>query len=75
LLLGFDRAFPDRQEFRHSEGNSAAHLKASAVGSSVTLIVQDGAPLLGVWQGVHFCEFDGPRRRQYYVKTARDAYA
>ncbi|MDR3164774.1 MAG: secondary thiamine-phosphate synthase enzyme YjbQ [Synergistaceae bacterium] len=73
FLLGFDAAFPDRPEFRHSEGNSAAHLKTGVVGSSVTLIVRDGAPLLGVWQGVYFCEFDGPRRRQYYVKATRDA--
>ncbi|MDR1615629.1 MAG: secondary thiamine-phosphate synthase enzyme YjbQ [Syntrophomonadaceae bacterium] len=69
LLLGLDRAFPDRPEFRHMEGNSAAHLKASAIGSSVTLIIKGGAPLLGTWQGVYFCEFDGPRRRQYYVKV------
>jgi secondary thiamine-phosphate synthase enzyme len=73
LLLGFDRAFPDRPEFRHSEGNSAAHLKASVVGLSATLIIQDGSPLLGTWQGIYFCEFDGPRRRQYYVKIMGDS--
>jgi secondary thiamine-phosphate synthase enzyme len=73
LLLGFDSALPDRLEFRHCEGNSAAHLKASVVGSSATLIVRDGAPLLGTWQGVYFCEFDGPRRRQYYVKVTGGA--
>jgi secondary thiamine-phosphate synthase enzyme len=68
LLHGLDRAFPDRTAFRHSEGNSAAHLKAGCVGSSVTLIVENGEPVLGPWQGVYFCEFDGPRRRTYYVK-------
>lgn len=68
LLLGLDRAYPDRGEFRHSEGNSAAHLKASAVGSSATIIIRDGKALLGTWQGVYFCEFDGPRRRTFYVK-------
>jgi secondary thiamine-phosphate synthase enzyme len=68
LLLGLSRAFPDRPEFRHAEGNAAAHLKASCVGSSATLIVRDGRLLLGVWQGVYFCEFDGPRTRQFYVK-------
>jgi len=68
LLRGFDKAFPDRAEFRHSEGNSAAHLKASAVGSSVTIIVDNGKPLLGTWQGVYFCEFDPPRSRKFYVK-------
>jgi len=68
LLLGLDKAFPDRSEFRHAEGNSAAHLKASCIGSSVTLIVEKGTPILGTWQGVYFCEFDGPRERKYHVK-------
>ena len=70
ILYGLSRAFPDRSEFRHAEGNSAAHLKASCIGSSVTLIVENGAPLLGAWQGVYFCEFDGPRERKYHVMTA-----
>ena len=68
LLYGFDKTFPDRPEFRHAEGNSAAHLKASCIGSSVTLIVENGLPLLGTWQGIYFCEFDGPRERQYHIK-------
>lgn len=68
LLHGLDKAFPDRPEFRHSEGNSAAHLKSACIGASVTLIVENGAPLLGTWQGVYFCEFDGPRTRKYFVK-------
>ncbi|MDR2532683.1 MAG: secondary thiamine-phosphate synthase enzyme YjbQ [Oscillospiraceae bacterium] len=68
MLLGLDKAYPDRKEFRHMEGNSAAHLKASAVGSSVNIIISDGRLLLGTWQGVYFCEFDGPRNRTFYVK-------
>jgi len=68
LLLGLDRAFPDRAEFRHAEGNSAAHLKASAVGSSALVIIDGGKPLLGTWQGVYFCEFDPPRERTFFVK-------
>jgi secondary thiamine-phosphate synthase enzyme len=72
LLLGLAEAFPDRPGFRHAEGNSAAHLKASCLGSSVTLIVESGAPKLGVWQGVYFCEFDGPRERRYHLKIMRD---
>ncbi len=68
LLYGLDKTFPDRPEFRHAEGNSAAHLKASCIGSSVTLIVENGLPLLGTWQGIYFCEFDGPRERQYLIK-------
>lgn len=68
LLLGLDAAFPDRAVFRHGEGNSAAHLKSSCVGASETIIVTGGRPLLGTWQGVYFCEFDGPRQRRYFVK-------
>jgi secondary thiamine-phosphate synthase enzyme len=69
LLHGLDKAFPDRPEFRHAEGNSAAHLKAGCIGASLTLIVEKGEPVLGTWQGVYFCEFDGPRNRTYHVKT------
>lgn len=69
MLLGLDRAYPDRPEFRHMEGNSSAHLKASCVGSSATVIIENGRLLLGTWQGVYFCEFDGPRTRNFYVKV------
>ena len=68
LLYGLGKAFPDREEFRHAEGNSAAHLKAGCIGSGATIIIENGAPLLGTWQGVYFCEFDGPRSRTYYAK-------
>jgi secondary thiamine-phosphate synthase enzyme len=53
ILLGLDRAFPDRKEFRHSEGNSAAHLKASAIGTSATVVVDGGYLLLGTWQKIY----------------------
>jgi secondary thiamine-phosphate synthase enzyme len=69
VLLGLRKALPDRAEFRHAEGNSAAHLKASYVGSSATVIVNGGRLLLGTWQGIYFCEFDGPRNRNFYVKV------
>ena len=69
LLVGLDKAFPDRTEFRHAEGNSAAHLKASTIGSSVTVIIDKGKPVLGTWQGIYFCEFDPPRNRKFYVKV------
>ena len=69
LMIGLSKAFPNRQEFRHGEGNSAAHLKASAMGSSVTVIISGGKPVLGTWQGVYFCEFDPPRSRKFYVKV------
>lgn len=67
LLLGLDSAFPDRPAFTHAEGNSAAHLKSSCVGVSHALIIKDGRLMLGQWQAVYFCEFDGPRSRKYYV--------
>ena len=67
LLLGLDKAFPDRKEFRHGEGNSAAHLKASTVGTSETIAINAGKLMLGTWQGVYFCEFDPPRNRRFFV--------
>ena len=69
MLIGLNKAFSDRAEFRHGEGNSAAHLKASCVGSSVTVIINDGTLLLGTWQDIYFCEFDPPRNRKFYVKV------
>ena len=69
LLIGLSKAFPDRAEFRHGEGNSTAHLKASAIGASVTVIIENGKLLLGTWQGIYFCEFDPPRNRKFYVKV------
>ena len=69
FLLGLDAAFPDRADFTHGEGNSSAHLKASAVGSSVQVIVSGGRLVLGTWQGIYFCEFDGPRSRNFIVKV------
>ncbi len=66
LIVGLSAAFPDRDDFTHSEGNSAAHLKASCVGCSQTLVVKNGSPVLGTWQGIYFCEFDGPRSRRFF---------
>ena len=72
LVIGFDEAFPDRRDFRHGEGNSDAHLKCSTVGASETILIEEGRPLLGTWQGIYFCEFDGPRARRYYIKVMAD---
>ena len=70
LDVGFalDLISPDRREFRHGEGNSAAHTKSSLVGPSLTLIVSAGRLLLGTWQGIWFNEYDGPRTRNVYVR-------
>jgi secondary thiamine-phosphate synthase enzyme len=69
MLLWLERIIPQQQAgFRHGEGNSDSHIKASLVGSSATVIVDNGDLVLGRWQGVYFCEFDGPRRRTVHVK-------
>ena len=72
LLLVLENAVPRRAargEYLHGEGNSDAHAKAALVGTSVTLIVEKGVPVLGTWQGVFLCEFDGPRTRTVAVKV------
>ena len=69
--VGFalDMISPDRREFRHGEGNSAAHTKTSLVGPSLSLIVTEGRLLLGTWQGIWFNEYDGPRTRKVHVRV------
>ena len=67
--LSLDIISPDRREFRHGEGNSAAHTKTSLVGPSLTLIVTGGRLLLGTWQGIWFNEYDGPRSRKVHVRV------
>ena len=69
LVTALNKLVPFDDHYRHSEGNSAAHVKSTLVGASETLIVQGGAPVLGTWQGIYFCEFDGPRRRQVHVQV------
>jgi secondary thiamine-phosphate synthase enzyme len=69
VSLALERISPDRQEFRHGEGNSAAHTKTSLVGPSITLIVSGGRLLLGTWQGIWFNEYDGPRTRKVHVRV------
>ncbi len=70
LLLWLNKHIPkDVPGFRHAEGNSDSHLKSSLVGPSVTLLVEKGELVLGTWQGVYFCEFDGPRARSVHVQT------
>jgi secondary thiamine-phosphate synthase enzyme len=68
LLFALNKTFPNRPEFRHAEGNTTAHLKASCMGSSVTVLVENGRLMLGTWQGIYFCEFDGPRSRKFFIK-------
>ncbi len=68
ILADLDRLFPRRQPYyRHAEGNSASHMKASLMGSGVRVMIGDGDLVLGTWQGIFFCEFDGPRTRRVYL--------
>jgi secondary thiamine-phosphate synthase enzyme len=62
------RLAPQQDYFRHGEGNSPAHIMSSLVGASETLVVNNGEPILGSWQGIFFCEFDGPRPRRVFLK-------
>lgn len=69
FLYGYEKVFPTNDaQYRHFEGNSHAHMKASAMGVSQTLLLSEGSLILGIWQDVYFCEFDGPRTRKFYVK-------
>ncbi|UCC85826.1 MAG: YjbQ family protein [Anaerolineales bacterium] len=67
--LALDDLVPQRRDFRHSEGNSPAHVKSSLVGASQTLFVDGGRLVLGSWQGIYLAEFDGPRTRKVLVKV------
>ena len=68
ILFKLSDLIPESDDYHHSEGNSDAHLKSSLVGASETVIVKDGKLVLGTWQAVFFCEFDGPRDRKVIVK-------
>ena len=68
ILKGLEDSIYNRDSFKHFEGNSDAHLKSTVVGVSQTVIINNGMLVLGRWQGIYFCEFDGPRNRQFYVK-------
>jgi len=70
ILKGLNELVPrSAPYYRHSEGNSDSHLKASLIGPSLQILIQDGHLVLGTWQGIYFCEFDGPRSRRLLVKV------
>lgn len=71
ILTGLDKLVPWQGDYTHLEGNAAAHIKASLVGSSETIPVEKGDLVLGTWQGVFFAEFDGPRRREVWIKIKK----
>ncbi len=71
ILMKLGKVIPPDDSYRHTEGNSDAHIKTSLVGSSETIAVEDGRLVLGTWQSIFFCEFDGPRSRRFRVKVIK----
>ncbi|BBO71515.1 hypothetical protein DSCA_54450 [Desulfosarcina alkanivorans] len=71
ILMVLNKMVPWKDDYRHMEGNSPAHLKTSIIGSSETVAVENGQLVLGTWQGIFFCEFDGPRTRKLDVRLTR----
>jgi secondary thiamine-phosphate synthase enzyme len=72
MLKELNKIVPFKDGYRHMEGNSAAHIKASLMGFSLQIPITGGRMILGTWQGIYFCEFDGPRTRKICVKISAD---
>lgn len=72
IIRELDKVIPFEDNYSHKEGNAAAHIKASLVGSSTTIFIEEGRLVLGTWQGIYLCEFDGPRLRKVLVKITED---
>jgi secondary thiamine-phosphate synthase enzyme len=72
ILMELDKRIPWRDGYSHMEGNSAAHIKSSIIGESVTVPIEKGSLALGTWQGIFFCEFDGPRSRTAYISIVKE---
>ncbi len=72
ILMEINKVIPFNDNYHHLEGNSAAHIKSSLFGPSLSVIIENGQLLLGTWQGIYFCEFDGPRHRKVWVKIIED---
>ncbi|WP_303721007.1 secondary thiamine-phosphate synthase enzyme YjbQ [Malonomonas rubra] len=68
MINGLNELIPQQNHYRHLEGNSAAHIKSSLIGASEQIIIHKGKLQLGTWQGIYFCEFDGPRTRKLQIK-------
>jgi secondary thiamine-phosphate synthase enzyme len=71
IIMELNKVVPFQDRYQHLEGNSPAHIKASLIGCSQTVFVESGKLALGTWQGIFFCEFDGPRNRKVYVKVMK----
>jgi len=73
MIMELNKVIPFNDHYRHMEGNSAAHIKSSLMGVSLSLIIDQGRLILGTWQGIYFCEFDGPRQRKVWVKLLEES--
>ncbi len=71
IINHLGKLIPEGKGYSHLEGNSDSHIKASILGSSLNIIVEDGRLVLGTWQGIYFCEFDGPRSREVYIRVIK----
>ncbi|MCT4583860.1 MAG: secondary thiamine-phosphate synthase enzyme YjbQ [Peptostreptococcaceae bacterium] len=72
IIMQLNKVIPVNGDYRHFEGNSHAHLKSSYMGTDKNIIIHDGKLLLGTWQSVYFCDFDGPRNRRVFLKIIAD---
>ncbi|MGD9369193.1 MAG: secondary thiamine-phosphate synthase enzyme YjbQ [Desulfobacteraceae bacterium] len=72
ILMVLNQMVPWKANYRHMEGNSPAHVKSSLIGASEVVAVENGTMVLGTWQGIFYCEFDGPRTRKLHIKFIRD---
>lgn len=75
ILAALERIVPRRADYRHAEGNSPAHVKAALVGASQTVAIEAGALVLGTWQAIFLCEFDGPRTRSVHLRLLNTPFA
>ena len=73
IIMELNKIIPYKDYYQHMEGNSAAHIKTSLIGSSVSIFIENGNLQLGTWQGIFLCEFDGPRERQVWVKLMKSS--
>jgi secondary thiamine-phosphate synthase enzyme len=69
MVMEINKIVPWEDRYRHAEGNSAAHIKSTLVGASEWIVIENSRPVLGTWQGIYFCEFDGPRQRKLIIKV------
>lgn len=70
MLVAFNKVYPVNGDYKHDAGNSPAHIKSSILGSSACVLFKEGELLLGSWQEIYFCEFDGPKDKTMYVQIA-----